>query len=255
MSGTGNRQGEAGFRLADLARLRAPLPGKVTAAIAFGASLSILAIWNRVAIGAGQPHLLPAPSVVLGALGGMFADQNLAWHAGVSILRVWGAFLLATVMAVPIGMMISAIAASAPRWSGHRLHPLPAGAGAGAALDHLVRRGRGNQDLPALARHLLQLVLMVADDMPRVPHEYFEIAATIGARRTRSSGMSLPGHAAQPRRQPAHHARLVLDLPDRRRNRRRQFRPGLRHLGGPPLHEDARGDGRRGADRPHRPAH
>ena len=36
-----------------------------------------------------------------------------------------------------------------------RLHPLSAGAGAGAALDHLVRRRRGDEDLPPLDGHLL----------------------------------------------------------------------------------------------------
>lgn len=184
MSGASNTNGEAGFQLADLTRLRAPLPGKVTATIAFGASFIILALWELVSrSGLASPTFLPAPTVVLAALGGMFADQNLAWHAGVSILRVWAAFLLATVMAVPIGMMISAYrglgAALEPAIDFIRYLPVPA-----LVPLSIIWFGVGEETKIFLLwlGTFFQLVLMVADDMRRVPHEYFEIAATIGAK-------------------------------------------------------------------------
>ncbi len=184
MSGASHHNGEAGFQLADLTRLRAPLPGKVTATIAFGSSFLILAVWEIISrSGLASPTFLPAPSVVLAALGGMFADQNLAWHAGVSILRVWAAFLIATVMAVPIGMMISAYrglgAALEPAIDFIRYLPVPA-----LVPLSIIWFGVGEETKIFLLwlGTFFQLVLMVADDMRRVPHEYFEIAATIGAK-------------------------------------------------------------------------
>ena len=58
-----------------------------------------------------------------------------------------------------------------------------------------------------------QLVLLVADDMRRVPHEYVEIAFTLGREAAPGAdGRRLPGHGPDAGRQSAHHARLVLDL-------------------------------------------
>ncbi len=109
--GTSGAAGVTGgaFALRDLFRLRAPLPRLVSALIAIGASVLVLLVWEGVArLGLTSPLFFPAPSAILAAMMRMFADQHLAWNAWVSILRVWSAFLLAAVMAVPIGMMMSA---------------------------------------------------------------------------------------------------------------------------------------------------
>ncbi len=168
----------------DLVRLRAPLPRRVTLLIALGTSLLLLAIWEAVAAaGWLNPKFLPAPSVVASAMIRMFQTQNLAWNAGVSILRVWSAFLLAAVMAIPIGMLMSAYrgfgAALEPIVDFIRYLPVPA-----IVPLAIIWFGVGEETKIFLLwlGTFFQLVLLVQDDMRRVPHEYIEIAYTIGAR-------------------------------------------------------------------------
>lgn len=176
--------GAGGFRARDLFRLRAHLPPVVTGTIAIGASLALLALWEIVArAGLTNPLFFPAPSAVLDAMRRMFAEQNLAWHAGVSILRVWAAFLLAAVMAIPIGMLMSGYrafgAAIEPVIDFIRYLPVPA-----LVPLSIIWFGVGEETKIFLLwlGTFFQLVLLVADDMRRVPHEYIEIAYTVGAK-------------------------------------------------------------------------
>lgn len=174
----------ARLRAADLVRLRAPLPPVVTGVIAVGASLLLLAVWEVVAqAGLTNPLFFPAPSAVISAMGRMFAEQHLAWHAGVSILRVWAAFLLAAVMAIPIGMLMSGYravgAALEPAIDFIRYLPVPA-----LVPLSIIWFGVGEETKIFLLwlGTFFQLVLLVADDMRRVPHEYIEISYTVGAK-------------------------------------------------------------------------
>jgi NitT/TauT family transport system permease protein len=178
------RTAPGGFRARDLFRLRANLPPAVSGTIAVGASLLLLALWEVVArAGLTNPLFFPAPSAVLEAMRRMFAEQNLAWHAGVSILRVWAAFLLAAVMAIPIGMLMSGYrafgAAIEPVIDFIRYLPVPA-----LVPLSIIWFGVGEETKIFLLwlGTFFQLVLLVADDMRRVPHEYIEIAYTIGAK-------------------------------------------------------------------------
>lgn len=173
-----------GFRARDLFRLRAHLPPVVTGTIAIGASLALLALWEVIArAGLTNPLFFPAPSAVLDAMRRMFAEQNLAWHAGVSVLRVWAAFLLAAVMAIPIGMLMSGYrafgAAIEPVIDFIRYLPVPA-----LVPLSIIWFGVGEETKIFLLwlGTFFQLVLLVADDMRRVPHEYIEIAYTVGAK-------------------------------------------------------------------------
>jgi NitT/TauT family transport system permease protein len=113
----------------------------------------------------------------------MITDQGLLTHAGISTLRVWAAFLLAAVMAIPIGIMMSSYrvigASLEPIIDFIRYLPVPAlvplsiiwfGVGEGTKI-YLLWLGT-----------FFQLVLLVADDMRRVPQEYVEIASTLGAK-------------------------------------------------------------------------
>ncbi|MEP9369431.1 ABC transporter permease [Xanthobacter sp. VNH20] len=173
-----------GFALRDLFRLRAPLPRSVSAALAVGASVLVLAVWEGVArLGLTSPLFFPAPSAILAAMGRMFADQHLAWNAWVSILRVWSAFLLAAVMAIPIGIMMSAYraigAALEPIIDFIRYLPVPA-----LVPLSIIWFGVGEETKIFLLwlGTFFQLVLLVSDDMRRVPQEYIEIAYTVGAK-------------------------------------------------------------------------
>lgn len=172
-----------GFALRDLFRLRAPLPRSVSAGLAVGASVLVLLVWEGVArLGLTSPLFFPAPSAILAAMMRMFADQHLAWNAWVSILRVWSAFLLAAVMAIPIGMMMSAYraigAALEPIVDFIRYLPVPA-----LVPLSIIWFGVGEETKIFLLwlGTFFQLVLLVSDDMRRVPQEYIEIAYTVGA--------------------------------------------------------------------------
>ena len=86
----------------------------------------------------------------------MIAEQDLLWHAGISTLRVWLAFIARGGHGDPDRHADEQLPhRRRGARADHRLHPLSAGAGAGAPVDHLVRRRREHEDLPALARHLL----------------------------------------------------------------------------------------------------
>ncbi|WEX08680.1 ABC transporter permease [Chelativorans sp. AA-79] len=153
------------------------------AAVGAAAALVLLAVWEACArTGLVAPQFLPAPSRVVTAFWGMLKDQNLLWHSGVSIARVWTAFLLAAVMAIPIGILMSSYrivgAALEPVVDFIRYLPVP-------ALVPLSIIWFGVDETTKIFLLWLgtffQLVLLVADDMRRVPQEYVEVARTVGA--------------------------------------------------------------------------
>jgi NitT/TauT family transport system permease protein len=169
-----------------------------SAAIGAASCLALLLVWEAVArSGLTSERFLPAPSVVLGALGVMIRDQALLWHAAVSILRVWVAFALAVVMAVPVGLAMGSsrvvAAALEPIVDFIRYLPVP-------ALVPLAVIWFGVDEASKIFLLWLgvffQLVLMVADDVRRIPREYGEIAATVGAGRMRTlRDVALPAMA------------------------------------------------------------
>ena len=71
-------------------------------------AMLVLILWEIVARAEFvAPQFLPSPTRVLAALWTMATDQHLLWHAGISTLRVWVAFLIAAAMAIPIGILMS----------------------------------------------------------------------------------------------------------------------------------------------------
>ncbi|UEM04058.1 ABC transporter permease [Skermanella rosea] len=170
-------------RRSSLWAFRGTLSRPAQVGIGVAASVGLLLAWEAVArLGLVNSLFLPAPSTVLGAMLVMVQKQDLLWHAGVSTLRVWAAFALAAAMAIPIGILMSSYrvvgAALEPIIDFIRYLPVPAlvplsiiwfGVGESTKL-YLLWLGT-----------FFQLVLLVADDMRRVPQEYIEIAHTLGA--------------------------------------------------------------------------
>jgi len=153
------------------------------AAVGALAALALLAVWEAGArVGWIAPQFLPAPSRVMTALWGMLKDQNLLWHAGVSMARVWSAFLIAAAMAIPIGILMSSYrivgAGLEPVVDFIRYLPVPA-----LVPLSIIWFGVGETTKIFLLwlGTFFQLVLLVADDMRRVPQEYVEVARTVGA--------------------------------------------------------------------------
>lgn len=162
---------------------RRPLTRRTAVLVGFGTSLLVLAAWEICGrTGWINVAFLPTPLTILSTLWDMAASQDLLTNAGVSIARVWGAFLIAAVMAIPIGILMSGYpvvgAALEPLIDFVRYLPVPA-----LVPLSIIWFGVGEETKLFLLwlGTFFQLVLLVADDMRRVPHEYFEIAATLGA--------------------------------------------------------------------------
>lgn len=151
--------------------------------------------WELVArSGLTSERFLPAPTVVAAAFGAMIAEQSLLWHAAVSTLRVWVAFVLAAAMAVPVGILMGSLrpfgAAMEPVVDFIRYLPVPALVPLSIIWFGV---GEGSKIFLLWLGVFFQLVLMVTDDVRRVPREYHETAATLGASRLRGLlDVSLP---------------------------------------------------------------
>jgi NitT/TauT family transport system permease protein len=167
----------------DLIAFRGRAPPAVEAAVGIFTAAVLVAIWELAArAGWVAPQFLPSPSRVVQALWRMTTAEGLLWHAAISTLRVWVAFLLAAAMAIPIGILMSSYrvigAALEPTIDFIRYLPVPA-----LVPLSIIWFGVGENTKIFLLwlGTFFQLVLLVADDMRRVPHEYVEIAFTLGA--------------------------------------------------------------------------
>src|SRR4051812_19874541 len=174
-------EADDGFR--GLVTLRGRPSRRAELTVAAAASVIILIAWEIIVrLGLTNPLFLPAPSDVAVTLWRMATEGDLAMHAGISTLRVWIAFLLSAAMAIPIGILMSSYrvvgAALEPIIDFIRYLPVPAlvplsiiwfGVGESTKL-YLLWLGT-----------FFQLVLLVADDMRRVPNKYIETAHMLGA--------------------------------------------------------------------------
>ena len=114
-------------------RFRAPARPDIEIWVGVAAFASVLAAWLLVTeLGLVNPQFLPSPLAVLHAWRGLFQNDYL-YDIGISIARVWIAFLASAAMAIPIGMLMSSYRIGRRLRAGHRFHPLSAGAGARAA--------------------------------------------------------------------------------------------------------------------------
>ena len=160
------------------ARARADLEFR----IGVGAFAVVIGAW-LLATEAGlvHPQFLPSPIAVARALWGLFANGYI-WDIGISIGRVWGAFLAAAVVAIPLGILMSSYrgvgAFTEPLVDFVRYLPVPA-----LVPLTLIWLGIGEASKVALLwiGTFFQLVLLVADDARRVPKEFIETGRTLGA--------------------------------------------------------------------------
>src|SRR5262245_31952652 len=176
------QEADTGFR--GLFTLRGRPSRRAEATIAAVACALVLVAWEATArLGLTNPLFLPAPSDVAVTLWRMATEGDLLMHAGVSTLRVWTAFLISAAMAIPIGILMSSYrivgAALEPIIDFIRYLPVPA-----LVPLSIIWFGVGESTKIFLLwlGTFFQLVLLVADDMRRVPHEYIETALTLGAK-------------------------------------------------------------------------
>ena len=169
---------------ADLLRFRGRSSGTADLLLGSLVAAALLLFWELIArAGLVAPQFLPSPSAVLKAMWTMTMSQSLLWHAMVSTSRVLLAFAIAAAMAIPIGILMSSYrivgASLEPTIDFIRYLPVPA-----LVPLSIIWFGVGETTKIFLLwlGTFFQLVLLVADDMRRVPHEYVEVAFTLGAK-------------------------------------------------------------------------
>lgn len=151
-------------------------------AIATGTfALLFLLWWGATAAGIVKPIFLPAPGEVWARLAALARDGTLWGDLTVSLYRVFAGFLIATVMAVPLGVLIGCSrlweAALEPLADFVRYMPVVAfvpltilWAGTGDAQKFLI----------IWIGTFFQQVLMVMDNVKRVPPDIIGLGRTLG---------------------------------------------------------------------------
>jgi NitT/TauT family transport system permease protein len=165
-----------------LFRFRARTRPDVELWVGIGAFALVLGTWLLVTeAGLVRPQFLPSPLAVARAWVGLFRNDYLS-DIGISIARVWIAFLASAAIAIPLGVLMSSYRAvgafSEPLIDFVRYLPVPA-----LVPLTLIWLGIGEGSKVALLwiGTFFQLVLLVADDARRVPKEFIETGRTLGA--------------------------------------------------------------------------
>ncbi|MGB8815432.1 MAG: ABC transporter permease [Paracoccaceae bacterium] len=172
-------------RKAQWLTVRTPVSGKQAISSAVGVWVVFFGVWI-VASGAGwvNPLLVPPPGQVFRAAYTLFAEQGFASDVLISIKRVLYAFLLACLVAVPMGVAMGAFAAIdavlAPFVSAWRYLPAP-------SFIPILLMWFGTGEAPKLALLFLGviffLITLIADHTKEVRKELIETALTLGAGR------------------------------------------------------------------------
>ncbi len=162
---------------------RAPLTRRARIVISIASCAVVLAVWQGFAqFGYVNPVFLPSPIRVFSTLWTMTLKGQILGNAAISIWRILAAFGLSAVMALPIGMLMASYkpinAALEPIIDFIRYLPTPA-----LVPISIIWFGVGEETKIFLLwlGTFFQLVLLVVDDVNRVPQEYVETAMTLGA--------------------------------------------------------------------------
>jgi NitT/TauT family transport system permease protein len=163
--------------------VRGDLPGRVALLLACVGFALPFAVWVAASVFTwADPVFLPAPWQVVTQLGEWYRDGDLPADVLISMMRVLGGFIVSAVIALPLGVMIATYAPVRAL-----LEPLteftrylPA-----VAFIPLIMLWVGIDESAKIAviwvGVFFQMVLMIAEDVSRVPAEPIEAARTLGA--------------------------------------------------------------------------
>ncbi|MGB3146569.1 MAG: ABC transporter permease [Paracoccaceae bacterium] len=169
--------------LKSLLSFRQALPRRTELTLGVFGFVLFLTIWHvTAASGAIRPEFLPTPFAVASAFVRLFTERDFASDIIVSVGRVWFAFLLSVIIALPLGLLMSTYRAIGailePFIDFVRYLPVP-------ALVPLLVIWFGVGETSKIAvlwmGTFFQLILLIADDTKRVPTEYIESGHTLGA--------------------------------------------------------------------------
>lgn len=162
---------------------RGEVPPRVEVRVGVAAFATVLvAWWAATGLGLARPQFLPSPPAVAAAWVRLIADAGYLGDIGISVARVWVAFLASAALAIPLGVLMSSYrgvgASCEPLVDFVRYLPVPA-----LVPLTLIWLGIGEGSKVALLwiGTFFQLVLLVADDARRVPKEFVETGRTLGA--------------------------------------------------------------------------
>jgi NitT/TauT family transport system permease protein len=168
---------------ASLFAFRSSLGRRTELALGVLGFILFLLAWHLTAVsGAIRPEFLPTPLSVAQAFVRLFTERDFASDILISVGRVWFAFLLSVIVAVPLGLYMSTYRAIGavlePFIDFVRYLPVP-------ALVPLLVIWFGVGEASKIAvlwmGTFFQLILLIADDTKRVPGEYIESGHTLGA--------------------------------------------------------------------------
>ncbi|MFP6847566.1 MAG: ABC transporter permease [Pseudomonas sp.] len=149
-----------------------------------GLLLPLLVWWACTALGLTNPMFIPGPGAVLARVGHWWSEEGLLTDIGISVWRVMGGFGASALLALPLGLYIGTYrpvqAFLEPLTDFIRYMP----AVAFIPLIMLwVGIDEGSKILIIFIGTFFQMVLMVAEDVRRVPMAQIEAAQTMGASR------------------------------------------------------------------------
>jgi NitT/TauT family transport system permease protein len=152
---------------------------------AAGLVTPLLIWWTYTTLGLANPLFMPSPEAVLARLGRWWSEEGLLADIGISVYRVMTGFLASALIALPLGLYIGTYrpvqAFLEPLTDFIRYMP----AVAFIPLVMLwVGIDEGSKILIIFIGTFFQLVLMVAEDVRRVPMTQIEAAQTMGASRS-----------------------------------------------------------------------
>jgi len=180
--------------------LRRDIPQAAYSTLAVASFVLAFLFWEWVSHqGFVNPVFVPSPEKVWAAARDFVADEGIRKDIQVSFLRVSAGFLLSAVIAIPLGVLIGAFKVGEglvqPLAEFVRYIPVP-------ALIPLMMVLFGIGEMPKVmlifAGTFFQMLLMVADEVRRVPYDLVQVSYTMGAKRREIIGKvlwpaSLPG--------------------------------------------------------------
>ena len=169
--------------LSQLLSFRTALSKRMEIALGILGFILFVTAWHLTAIsGTIRPEFLPTPLSVVEAFFRLFTERDFASDIGISIWRVWFAFFLSVIVALPLGLLMSTYRAVGallePFIDFIRYLPVP-------ALVPLLVIWFGVGETSKIAvlwvGTFFQLILLISEDMRRVPTEFIESGHTLGA--------------------------------------------------------------------------
>jgi NitT/TauT family transport system permease protein len=161
-------------------------PGVYTS-VAIGSFVLVIAIWALASYGEWvNPTFLPQPGIVFQRFFELLNEKIYWHHIGISVFRVMAGFLLACAIGIPLGILAGTfrVAEAFIEPLSEFIRYMPA-----VAFIPLIMIWAGIGEwakiLVIFIGCFFQLILMVASDTRKVPHELVQASYTLGANRRR----------------------------------------------------------------------